>query len=249
MASADGTVAYINPQAGLSNYGIYIILRHRIEGLDVYTLYAHLREPKNGLRAGQSLKAGDVIGILGRTSNTRQRITQERAHVHFEIDLLLNDRFVEWHKRNYPGQRNDHGLWNGHNLIGIDPTPIFKAQAAQGKSFSLLEHLRNQTELCRVVVRDTQFSWLKRCTPLIRRNPVADREGFAGYEIALNFNGMPFQLIPRAASELKGKAKIELSSVNSAEAQSHGCRQLVRKGPKGWELTQKGITLVESLTY
>ncbi len=249
FASADGIVAYINTRPGLSNYGIYVILRHRIEGLDIHTLYAHLREPRSGLRTGLSVKAGDPIGVMGLTSNTRQRISQDRAHVHFEINLLLNDRFVEWHKKNHPGQRNDHGLWNGHNLLGIDPAAILKAQAAQGRSFSLLEHLRNQTELCRIVVRDTQFSWVNRFTPLIRRNPIADREGFAGFEIALNFNGVPFQLIPRAASELKGKTGIELLRVNSAEAQSRGCRRLVQKTKKGWELTQKGISLIESLIY
>src|SRR4029078_7718029 len=34
MASADGTVAYINTRAGLSNYGKYIVLRHHIEGIE-----------------------------------------------------------------------------------------------------------------------------------------------------------------------------------------------------------------------
>ncbi len=249
MASADGTVAYINLKQGLSNYGIYVILRHRIEGLEVFTLYAHLKQPKAGLRVGQTVGAGETIGVMGRTSNTRQAITQDRAHLHFEINILLNDQFTSWHAKNNPGMRNDHGLWNGRNLLGIDPSAVFKAQSTLGKSFSLLDHIRNQRELCRVLVRDTRFSWIKRSVPLIRRNPIADREGIAGFEIAFNFNGVPFQLVPRAASEIKGGGRIQLLHVNAAEAQSHGCRHLVRMGRKGWELAPKGTTLVESLIY
>lgn len=49
MASADGTVAYVSTKPGLSNYGKYVILRHRIEGIDVYTLYAHLSEIQSRL--------------------------------------------------------------------------------------------------------------------------------------------------------------------------------------------------------
>src|SRR6266496_5845507 len=57
-AAADGTVAYINTRSSLSNYGNYIVLRHEIDGLEVYTLYAHLHEARPGLKAGQPVKAG-----------------------------------------------------------------------------------------------------------------------------------------------------------------------------------------------
>jgi len=54
-------------------------------------------------------------------------------------------------------------------------------------------------------VRDTNFPWLKRYAQFIRPNPKAEKEGVAGYEIALNFNGLPFELTPRAASESNPK--------------------------------------------
>src|SRR5258708_11962834 len=37
MATADGTVAYINTRPSLSNYGNYIVLRHQIEGMEIYS--------------------------------------------------------------------------------------------------------------------------------------------------------------------------------------------------------------------
>ena len=79
FATADGTVAYLNKRPSLSNYGNYLILRHRIDGLEVYSLYAHLREIRAGLKTGDSVKAGETIGFMGRTSNTGQGISKERA--------------------------------------------------------------------------------------------------------------------------------------------------------------------------
>ncbi len=249
LATADGAVAYINTRAGLSNYGNYILLRHYLDGLEIYSLYAHLREVRAGLKVGQEVKAGEPIGVLGRTSNTRQGISKDRAHVHFELDFLLNERFAGWYKKFHPGERNDHGDWNGQNLVAIDPRAVLLAQQAQGDKFSLLELVRRQPELCRVVVRNTNFPWAKRYAPLVIANPRAETEGVAGYEIALNFNGLPFQLIPRAASEITGKGRFQVLSVNEAEQRQNPCRRLVARQGNRWQLTTHGTQLLELLTY
>lgn len=249
LATADGVVAYINAKAGLSNYGKYIVLRHRIEGIHVYSLYAHLSTVRDRLRVGTPVKGREVIGVMGRTANTRQGISKDRAHLHFEFDLLLNDRFPAWFKKALPGQRNDHGAWNGLNLVGLDPRLLFLTQAAEGSGFSILEFVRNQAELCRVLVRDDNFPWVNAYTPLIRRNAVVEREGVAAYEVRLNYNGVPFQLVPRARSEIGSGPKYQLISVNEAEAKDHSCRQLVvRKGGR-WQLGTAGTRLLDQLTY
>ncbi len=249
LATADGTVAYINRRPSLSNYGNYIVLRHQVEGLDIYSLYAHLREIVPNVKVGQAIRAGEPIAVMGRTSNTRQVITRDRAHVHFELNLLLNDRFASWYRATHPGERNDHGDWNGQNLEGIDPRAVLLAQRAPGGQFSLLDFVRRQAELCRVLVRATHFPWLKRYPLLIRPNPVAEKEGVAGYEISLNFNGLPYQLVPRAASEIKTKSRFQLLLVNEAEQQKNPCRRLVSRRGSRWELTTHGIQLLELLTY
>jgi len=249
MASADGTVAYINRRPSLSNYGNYIILRHQIDGLEVYTTYAHLREVRQDLREGASVKSGETIGIMGRTANTSEGISKDRAHVHFEIDLVASDRFDAWHRKNLPGQRNDHGNWNGQNLRGLDPRLILLAQQRDGPRFSLANFIRNQTELCRVQVRDTNFPWLRRYPSLIAKNPVAEKEGVAGYELVLNYVGVPYQVIPRAASELKSKARTYLLSVNAAEQQKNPCCKLVTQRNGRWELANNGVNLVSLLTF
>ncbi len=249
LATADGTVAYFSVKPSLSNYGNYIILRHSIEGLEIYSLYAHLREVRSGLKVGQTVKAGETIATLGRTTNTREGISKDRAHVHFELNLFYNERFESWFQKSSRDQRNDHGLWNGQNLVGFDPRLILLEERAQAAKFSLLQHLKHQTDLCRVVVRATSFPWLKRYPQLVKSNPRTEKEGLAGFEVALNFNALPFELIPRAASEIKGTGKFQLLSVNEAEEKKNPGRRLVTQRTGRWELTSHGLQALELLTY
>jgi murein DD-endopeptidase MepM/ murein hydrolase activator NlpD len=245
MATADGTVVYVSTRAALSNYGKYVVIRHLVEGLEIYSLYAHLSAVQPGLVAGKLVKAGEVIATMGRTSNTSESITKDRAHCHFELNVFVNENFAGWYRKNFPGERNDHGIWNGQNLNGLDPREILLGE--RGGKFSVLIFVRSQTELCRVLVRATSFPYLKRYAPLVLKNPRADKEGVAGYEVALNYNGVAFALMPRAASEIKGAARFQLLSVNEAEENAHPCRKLVAQRGGRWQLTDRGQRELELL--
>ena len=70
-AAFDGEVIQSGPYHG---YGNCIRIKH---GNGVTTLYSH--QSKNLVKAGQQVKAGDVIGLTGRTG----RATTE--HLHFEV--------------------------------------------------------------------------------------------------------------------------------------------------------------------
>lgn len=247
MATADGAVAYVNRKPSLSNYGNYIILRHEIDGLEIYSTYAHLREIRADLKAGVAVKAGESIGVMGRTANTREGISKDRAHVHFELNLLVNDSFPAWYKKTFPGQRNDHGLWNGQNMLALDPQEVLREQRRLGTKFNLVKHIQSQAELCRVIVRDTNFPWLKRYGAFVQAGSSA--EPITGYEVVLTFNGIPVALIPRTAAQIKGKSKFQLLSVNEAERDANPCRKLVTKHGNRWELASNGIRLLELMTY
>ena len=247
MATADGTVMYISRKSGLSNYGNYIVIRHVIDGMEIYSLYAHLSEIRPDLKIGGQVKAGEVIATMGRTSSA-EVITKDRAHVHFELNVLVNDNFAAWFKKNST-ERNDHGEWNGQNLNGLDEREILLGEHNPRGNFSLLEFLRSQTELCRVLARATNFPYLKRYAALVLRNPVAEKEGVAGYEVVLNYNGVAFALMPRAASEIKGSAKFQLLSVNESEEAANHCRKLVVKRGGRWQLGNEGLRELELLTY
>jgi murein DD-endopeptidase MepM/ murein hydrolase activator NlpD len=247
MATADGTVVYFSTKPSLSNYGNYLVIRHVVEGLEIYSLYAHLSAVRPGLKIGDTVKAGEVIATMGRTSNA-EIILKERAHVHFELNVLVNDNFAGWFAKNST-EPNYHGEWNGQNLNGLDPREILLAEHNPVKKFSLLDFIRGQTELCRVLVRATNFPYLKRYAALVLKNPIAEKQGVAGYEIALNYNGVAFALMPRAESEIKGRAKFQLLSVNEAEENANPCRKLVVKRGGHWELGNEGLRELELLTY
>jgi len=83
----------------------------------------------------------------------------------------------------------------------------------------------------------------------VLKNPRAEKEGVAGYEIALNLNGVAFALMPRAASEINSPAKIQLLSVNEAEERANPCRHLVVQRNGRWQLANEGLREVGLLMY
>lgn len=246
-AAAAGTVAYISSNPALSNYGRYIVLRHSIEGVTIHTVYAHLSKIAAGLNVGEAVTAGQTIATMGRSANTRQGISKERAHLHFEVAMRLSDRFAPWHAANMAGARNDHGEFNGRNFVSIDPAAIFMAQRRAG--FSLAKHLRQQKEAFRVLVRDANFPLLKSCVPLVKRNAKAEKEGAAGYEVAFSFSGFPIELIPRAASEITAKSKVTVLSVDEAELARNKCCKLVSKRSGRWQLSNSGTQRLSLITF
>ena len=246
LATADGIVWYFSNKPGLSNYGRYIVVQHIINGVETYSLYAHLSAIQPGIVIGRRVKAGEAIATMGRTS-TAEVITKDRAHVHFELNVMLNDNFPAWFKKNSPNERNDHGAMNGQNLLGLDPREILLGERS-GK-FNLLDFIHGQTELCRVLVRATSFPYLKRYPQFVLKNPVAEKEGIAGYELVLNYNGVPFALMPRAASEIKSPAKIQLLSVNESVEKANPCRKLVVKRGSRWQLGDAGQREMELLIF
>src|SRR4030095_942230 len=76
LATADGVVVYFSKRPSLSNYGIYLVLRHKVEGLEIYSLYAHLKGIEPGLAVGAPVKVGQQVAVMGRTTNTREGISK-----------------------------------------------------------------------------------------------------------------------------------------------------------------------------
>jgi peptidoglycan LD-endopeptidase LytH len=249
LAAADGSVAYINPNAALSNYGIYVVLRHQFQGWEIFTLYAHLARVNDRLTPGLEVHAGDSLGIMGRTANTRSGISKDRAHLHFEICLLISDRFPNWHRKHYPGQRNDHDIWNGRNLLGIDPRAVFHQQYADPSAFDLGSLIRHQPVLCRTLVRTTDFPWLHRYPATVDPATSANAAAIVAYEIHHNFIGIPIRIIPRTADEARGRARFQLLEVDAQTARAFPCQKLVRQRSGRWQFTAEGERFLDLLTF
>src|SRR5437867_11825354 len=84
-AIADGKVVHTNLVPGYSNYGKYIVIEHRWDGSDYYSLYGHLSAI--AVKPGQRVQKGDRIATMGYTG---AGLNQARAHVHLELNLLIN---------------------------------------------------------------------------------------------------------------------------------------------------------------
>jgi murein DD-endopeptidase MepM/ murein hydrolase activator NlpD len=249
-ASRDGKVAHINSNIAASNYGKYIVLKHEADGLPVYTLYAHLNAVADGLEVGRSVKAGESVGILGRTSNTGDGISKERAHLHFEIGLQIHTQFESWFHHWYKGGKNHHGAWNGMNLLGLDAAEILRAEEAGG--FDLASHLSEQPVLCRVRIHQAKIEWADRFPELVIQTACAETLPAQAWEVDLNFNAIPIRLKPLYAEGLKAKAggvRFELLEVNDEVRRKHPCRSLIFKKGARWVLTTKGQRALDLLAW
>jgi murein DD-endopeptidase MepM/ murein hydrolase activator NlpD len=241
FAVADGEVAFINKKSGLSNYGRYIILQHQWDGVEVFTLYAHLRQTEDALVAGQPVRRGQRIATLGHSTNTREGIPAERAHLHFEIDHMLNPNFWIWYPKRDP-QAPPFGNFNGRNLVGIDPAAFFRTYAADPK-LNFAEYISKQPVAFTVLVSARPFPWLTQHREQLRPTGATA----VAYEISFTSWGLPLAVWPR--NTLEPKRTPALRAVNEADLLHTNCCGLVKRGRRGWELTDKGREWIESLTY
>ena len=88
LAPLDGTVHSFHDNDAPLDYGPTVILQHEpADGVVFYTLYGHLnRESLQGLRAGQVVRKGERVGMLGETDVNGGW----PPHLHFQVitDLL-----------------------------------------------------------------------------------------------------------------------------------------------------------------
>lgn len=249
LSTADGWVVHTSRKSGLSNYGKYVVIGHKIEGLEVYSLYAHLSSILPQWTPGKWIRSGEQIGVMGRTSNTRQRISKERAHLHFELALLINEHYPAYFKKRYPKGRNDHGIWNGQNLLGMDPAEIFRQQHADPDSFSLRSFLREKEAMFSVQVSQLDFPWIRRYVPLILKSTDFSPQQTNAYEISFDFSGLPFQLKPLALETPPDGKNWKPLQVNEEIRKANPCRKLIVKTGAKWRLTAKGRQLIEALLF
>lgn len=228
LAVARGTVGYVNRFPGNSNYGIYIVLIHDDPLGAVYTLYAHLAEVSTGLNIGQEVNAGTLLGKMGSTPVSI--IPRARGHLHFEIGLIANSRFREW----FLGKRlkPDHGLYNGWNLMGIDPLGFFAAHQ-RDPDVSFRDHLRSIPRAFEMVLAtQKQLDFFQRY-PQLWEGPE-----FSGgpIVIACSENGVPLE--GRNASEeektsLAGSKAFVLKA-DAAVLGANGYHLVERNRKEGW---------------
>jgi murein DD-endopeptidase MepM/ murein hydrolase activator NlpD len=119
-AIAAGKVVHTNLVPGYSNYGCYVVIEHRWDSSSYYSLYGHLSSV--AVKPGQHVQKGDRIGVIGYTG---VGVNRERAHLHLELNLMMNHQFESWHDAYYKNDPNHNGIYNGLNLAGLDIARLY----------------------------------------------------------------------------------------------------------------------------
>ena len=226
-AAFRGRVVHINKTAGHSSYGRYLVLEHRDLYPAVYTLYAHLARVADGLTVGDQVEAGQTIGIMGRSAGGYS-IPKSRAHLHFEIGLRLSDDFQSWYSAKGFGSRNEHGLWNGMNLIGMDPLDFFR-ELLGGRVLGPFGYIDNQPTACSLRIFTQEIpDFVKRYPELIAGELRAD--SLVAWDIDFTWYNMPIRWVPRYQEDIgTGKpGSLQLISFDREEVERQRCRRVLQ---------------------
>src|SRR5438477_1055658 len=184
---ADGDVVHVNLVPGYSNYGKYIVIQHRWDGSNYYSLYAHLSSIS--AQPEQTVRRGQPIAVMGYTGTG---INRERAHLHLELCLMFSRQFEAWYNTFFRNDPNLHGLYNGMNLAGIDVARLYLA-LRKNPALKLPEFLAAEETFYKVTVPKARPFDLPTLYP---RTLVAGNSAGAAWEVAFARSGVPLRIDP-----------------------------------------------------
>lgn len=214
FATMAGVVRHINARAADSSYGRYIVIEHTELKPAVLTLYAHLGAIEPGLKPGDPVTLGQAIGTMGRSAGG-YTIPKERAHLHYEIGLMMTHRFQSWYDWKKFGSPNKQGLYNGMNLMGIDALDFFNAFRAR-RVDNFQDYFARMTPVATVrVAKHETPDFVLRYPELLAAEP--PMSGVAGWEIKVNETALPFSWKPLGAADVAGMrdGEVRLSDVDA----------------------------------
>lgn len=237
VSIADGRVVYANRSASASNYGRYVVVEHSWQGARYYALFAHLATVD--VYPSQLVQRGDKLGRLGYTGVGLDRA---RAHVHFELNMLLSERFDDWLRRYSPRESNPHGRYNGLNMAGFSPSDLYLA-LDRTPDLDLGTFLRQQPEAFVVSVPGGVWLDLVRRYPwLMAQRPVRPPPA---YEIAFTASGFPIRVRPLDVGQATPAVLHVAASVRRYRLATNG---LLSEDDGSYTLTQKGRRYLDLLT-
>ena len=188
-AIADGKVVHTNQVSGFSNYGRFVVVEHRWDGADYYSLYAHLSSI--AVQIGRHVQRGERLGVMGHTG---EGIDRERAHLHLELNLMLNRKFDLWYNAHFRNDPNRHGLYNGLNLAGLDIARLYLTLRKQ-PTLTIPEFLEREAVFYKVALPGwrppdllNRYTWL--------RSPSA--RPAKSWEVSFAQSGVPLRIEPNA---------------------------------------------------
>lgn len=220
----DGVVLHANAVAGNSSYGRYIVMEHRHVQPPVITLYAHLSQIDDAVKSGAEVKAGQTIGIMGRSAGG-YTIPRERAHVHFEIGFWVSENFQSWYDWKKFGSKNTHGALNGMNIIGLDPIDFYNSYM-EGTVTDFETYLNRLPTAFTIRVKSDRIPDFVRRYPSLALGGIPVR-GPRGWEIEFTSFGLPVRWRALASAPEQSE-RVRVVQHDSAVVAEHGCINAVK---------------------
>jgi hypothetical protein len=244
FATMDGVVRHVNAVAGDSNYGRYIVLEHPEQTPGIYTLYAHLARIAPRLKVGARVTRGQVIGLMGHSSSGN--IPRDRAHLHFEIGVMVTRDFPSWYASRKFGSANEQGLWNGMNLMGFDPLDFLNKWRAR-KVDSFQQYFAAMEPAVRLRIATTRVPDFVLRYPALLTKPLP--MAVSGWEVAFDWTGIPFAWTPLTGTETIGLPlnQPRLMDVNAALVRRERSKTLAVSRRGAWQVGKDLETVLQQL--
>jgi len=236
-AIADGKVVYTNLIPSYSNYGEYIVIEHRWGGSPYFSLYGHLS--KIDIHMGDAVRRGQHIAVMGYTG---VGINRERAHLHLELNLMLNHNFREWYDsflhKNDP---NHHGIYNGINLAGLNIARLY-LKLRENPSLTIPQFLSDEEIFYKVALPKSHHFELPELYPWMVSGTAEARS----WTVSFTRSGFPLRIEP---SERKVK-RPEIVYVKPSSLNASYLTDGVATGPTNRaHLTEHGQQLMQLLIF
>ena len=237
-AIANGKVVHTNLVPGYSNYGKYIVIEHQWDGCSYYSLYGHLSAV--AVQPGQEVHRNEPIGTMGYTG---AGLNQARAHLHLELNLMLNHNFQAWYDAYEKKMPNHNGIYNGINLAGLDIARLFLALRKNPK-LTIPKFLAGEQTFYKVMLPRSPSFQLSKMYPWMVESSPAPKTG--SWEVSFTRSGLPVKIKP---SE-KQITEPQLSYIQKSEIDYSLLtqRQIAGRGGNG-HLAESGQRLMQLLIY
>lgn len=230
---APGRVVHVCDNPTHSSYGRYVVIEHRLTDGPLYSLYAHLAS--TNCKPGDRVGTANVIGVLGFSG---VGLNKERSHLHLEFCMLISEKFQDWYDMLKIASPNRHGIYNGLNLIGMDPADIL-VMCKEGKRFSLSSYLASQPFQYKVRIP------AKGALEIVKRYPFLLRSGPANpasWEIAFAGSGLPLSVTP---SQVACSQPVVFEAVPLPYSQRYKTLSRVDGSSKAPVLTSSGLNYIK----
>ena len=241
-----GRVVHVSRTAGHSSYGRYVVVVHDGESPAFHSLYAHLASVNSAVKVGSRVQVGTVLGVMGRSA-AGYSIPRSRAHLHLELGVKLTDNFKSWFDRQGFGSKNQHGNWNGMNLLGVDPLDFYRS-IRDGEVTGFHEYLKRLPVAARIRVHtSTVPDFVQNYPALVTRS--YDGRRVVAWDIAFTQFGLPKEWTPRYSEEgLGGRGgEIRVLAYNPQLLEGQSCRRVIRLGGKVPTIAPGTVTILKKL--